>query len=95
MEDLTGWWENLSLKTRESTTFSLSDNEVENSRVLVAKFFTKRRINLEATIRTLKSMWGDGGNFDVRDLGNNTTMLIFDDEDDPKRILMQGTLVLR
>ena len=40
-------------------------------------------------------MWGDEGNFDVRDLGNNTTMLIFDDEDDPKRILMQGTLVLR
>ena len=50
----------------------------------------KGRINLEATARTLKSMWRDGGNFDVRDLGNNIAMLIFDDEDDPKWILMQG-----
>nr|POE92280.1 hypothetical protein CFP56_57118 [Quercus suber] len=49
----------------------------------------KRRINLEAAVKTLKSMWRDGGNFDVRDLGNNTAMLIFDDEDDPQWILMQ------
>ena len=90
MEDLTGQWANLSLNNRESTTVNLSDNEVGNSRVLVAKYFIKRRINFEATTRTLKSMWRDGGNFDVRDLGNNTAMLIFDDEDDPKWILMQG-----
>nr|POF20811.1 hypothetical protein CFP56_14325 [Quercus suber] len=88
MEDLTGRWANLSLN--ESTTLSLSNNELRNSRVLVAKLLTKRRINLEATTRTLKSMWRDGGNFDVCDLGNNIAMLIFDDEDDPKRILMQG-----
>ena len=78
------------LNIKESTIVSLFDNEAGNSRVLVAKFFTKRRINLEATTRTLRSMWMDGGNFDVRDLGNNTAMLIFDDEDDPKWILMQG-----
>ena len=35
-------------------------------------------------------MQRDGGNFDVRDLGNDIAMLIFDDEDDPKWILMQG-----
>ena len=90
MENLTSRWANLSLNTKESTTVSLFNNEVGNSRVLVAKFFMKRRINLEATIRTLRSMWRDGGNFDVRDLGNNTAMLIFDDEDDPKWILMRG-----
>ena len=56
MEDLTGRWDNLSLNTKESATVSLSDNEVRNSRVLVAKFFTKRRINLETTTKTLKSM---------------------------------------
>ena len=56
MEDLTDRWDNLSLNTKESATVSLSDNEVRNSRVLVAKFFTKRRINLETTTRTLKSM---------------------------------------
>nr|POE80686.1 hypothetical protein CFP56_18884 [Quercus suber] len=59
-------------------------------RVLVAKFFTKQRINLEATTRTLKSMWRSGGSFDVRDLKNNMAMISFEDEDDPKRIIMQG-----
>ena len=35
-------------------------------------------------------MWRSGGSFDIRNLGNNTVMLLFDNEDDPKRILMQG-----
>ena len=35
-------------------------------------------------------MWRSGGNFDIRDLGNNTAMLLVDDEVDLKRILMQG-----
>ena len=69
---------------------NLSTNVVENSRLLVAKFFTKRRINLEAITRTLKIMWGFGGSFDMCDLGNNIVTLLFNDEDDPKRILMQG-----
>ena len=69
---------------------NLSTNVVENSKVQVAKFFTKWRINLEAITRTLKIMWRFGGIFDIRDIGNNTVMLSFDDEDDPKHILMQG-----
>nr|XP_023873707.1 ankyrin repeat-containing protein ITN1-like [Quercus suber] len=64
---------------------NLSTNVVENSRVLVAKFFTKRRINLEAIMRTLKILWRSRGTFDIRDLGNNIVMLLFDDEDDPNR----------
>ena len=35
-------------------------------------------------------MWGFGGSFDICDLGNNIVMLLFDGEDDPKHILMQG-----
>ena len=64
----------------------LSTNVVENSRVQVAKFFTKQRINLEAITRTLKIMWGSGRSFDIRDLGNNIVMLLFDDKDDSKCI---------
>ena len=32
-------------------------------------------------------MWGSGGSFDIRDLGINIVMLLFDDEDDLKRVL--------
>ena len=56
----------------------------------MANFFTKRRINLEAIMRTLQIIWRSGGSFDIRDLGNNIVMILFDDEDDPKHILMQG-----
>ena len=63
---------------------------MENSEILVAKFFNKLRINLEANIRTLNIMWRSGGSFDIRDPGNNTVMLLFDDENDLKCIQMQG-----
>ena len=35
-------------------------------------------------------MWRPRRSFDIRDLGNNTTMILFDDGDDPKCILLQG-----
>ena len=86
MDELQWRWAKLLLNTKETQMVNLSTNVVENSRVLVAKFFTKRRINLEAITRTLKIMWGSGGSFDMCDLGNNIVMLLFNDEDDPKRI---------
>ena len=69
---------------------NVSTNVVEKSRVQVAKFFTKWRVNLEAITRTLKIMWGSRSRFDIRNLGINIVMLLFDDEDDPKRVLMRG-----
>ena len=45
---------------------------------------------MEAITRTLKIMWGSRCSFDICDLGNNIVLLLFDDEDDPKRMLMRG-----
>ena len=56
----------------------------------MAKFFTKLRINLEAIMRKLKIMWRSRGSFDIHNLGNNTIMLLFDDEDDLMCIKMQA-----
>ena len=63
------------MKVSLNTKVNLSTNVVEISRVLVAKFFTKQRINLEAIMRTLNIMWRSRGSFDICDLGNNTVML--------------------
>ena len=52
----------------------------------MGKFFTKRRINLEAITRMLKIIWRSRGSFDICDLGNNIVMLLFDDKDDSKCI---------
>ena len=90
MDNLQGRWAKLSVNTKETQMVNLSTNVVENSRVLVAKFFTKWRISLQAITRMLKMMWRFGRSFDIHDLGNNIVMLLFNDEDDPKCILMQG-----
>ena len=90
MDALQGRWVKLSLNTKETQIVNVCTNIVENSRVLVAKFFTKRRINLEAIMRMLKMTWMSGRSFDIHNLGNNIVMLLFNDEGDPNLILMQG-----
>ena len=90
MEDLQGRWVKLSFNMKETQTVNLSTNVVEISEILVAKFFTKLRINLEAFMRMLRIMWRFGESFDIRDLGNNTVMLLFADEDVLRCIHMQG-----
>ena len=96
MDDITGKWANLSLNSKESHTVDLvtpdtnNTNNNTNNRVLVAKFFTKRRPNMDAITQTLRSMWRSGGNFEIRELGANIVLILFDDETDVNRILLQG-----
>ena len=92
MDDITGRWANLSLNSKESHNVDLvtPDTNNTNNRVLVAKFFTKRRPNMDAITQTLRSMWRSGGNFEIRELGANTVLLLFDDETNVNRILLQG-----
>ncbi|XP_023907357.1 uncharacterized protein LOC112019055 [Quercus suber] len=61
----------------------------DNSRVLVAKLFTKRRVNMEALSRTLKSMWRSIQDFELRDLGSNTVLILFSSKADSLKILSQ------
>lgn len=90
MDDLASQWAQLLLKAKETSTVDLPLVMENNSRVLVAKLFTKRRVNLEALKWTLRSMWRSTKDFEVRDLGFNTVLLIFEEEADTQRILAQG-----
>ena len=65
-------------------------DDIDNSKTLVAKFFTKRHHNMKAINQTLRSMWRSGGSFKIRDLGENTVLLLFEDVVDANRIFMQG-----
>ena len=55
MENITSKWDRLSLNHTENQTISLTPTVTGNGKVLVAKFFTKRRINMEAILRTLNA----------------------------------------
>ena len=90
MDDITSKWNRLSLNQTENQTIVLIPTVTGNGKVLVAKFFTKRRINMEAVLRTLKSMWKTEKSFDVRDLGSNMALVLFDEEYDLDHILMRG-----
>ena len=45
---------------------------------------------MEAINQTLRSMRRSGGSFKIRDLGENTVLLLFEDVADANRISMQG-----
>ena len=82
MKDLSRYWENLALTEKEGLKFSLPESEVAEGFAVVAKFFTKRKINLEAVARTLKSFWKAEQGFEIRDLGENKALFVFKDEID-------------
>ncbi|KAL0008463.1 hypothetical protein SO802_009965 [Lithocarpus litseifolius] len=90
MEEVTKRWEKLSLTEPEGVEHDLSSTDVIEGFAIVAKFFTKRRINLEAVAKTLKSAWKIDSDFEVRDLGDNKAIFLFEDEVDMKRVLMNS-----
>ena len=65
-------------------------DDIDNSKTLVVKFLTKRHPIMEAINQTLRSMWRSCGSFKIRDLGENTVLLLFEDVTDANRIFMQG-----
>ena len=89
MDDLAGKWAGLSLNTQESQTVPLTPTTEDHTRVLIAKLFTKRRVNIEALSRTLRSMWRSIQQFEIRDLGSNTVLLLFSDAANALKILAQ------
>ena len=80
----------MSLNSTEQKLVNLTSEIENNSRTLVAKLFTKRRVNIEALSRTLWSMWHSVQNFEVHDFGANTVLILFENEASPPKILAQG-----
>lgn len=90
MDEVTKKWGNLSLTEREKVEHDLQDTGPVEGAAIVAKFFTKRRVNLEAVANTLKSAWRTEFSFEVRDLGENKAIFLFEDETDMVRVLTNG-----
>ena len=90
MDEVTKKWGNLSLTEREVTEHDLQDTPRVEGAAIVAKFFTKRRVNLGAVANTLKSAWRTDLSFEFRDLGENKAIVLFEDETDMIRVLTNG-----
>ena len=90
MDEVTKKWGNLSLTEREVIEHDLQDTAWVEGVAIVAKFFTKRKVNLGAVANTLKSAWRTDLSFEVRDLGENKAVVLFEDETDMIRVLTNG-----
>ena len=57
---------------------------------MAAKFLTKRVVNLEAVLRTLKPLWRLVHGLMGQDIGNNRMMFLFTNKVDMERVLANG-----
>ena len=92
MEAITNKWAKLKLSEREGCEVDLAPQGVDQGLVLAGKFCTKRRVNLEATGRALRSVWRTKRDFEVSDMGENRVLLLFQEKEDLDRVLL--TVVL-
>ena len=56
----------------------------------MGKFFTKRRLSIEAVAHTFRNIWNTEKNFEVRDLRENMLLFIFKDEADLEWVIKQS-----
>ena len=89
MEDILYDWKKLSLTDEEDIKLSLSRSKNLRNKeyVLVAKFLTKRALNVEAIGRTLKLLWRDKKDFKVREAGDHVLLFVFELEADVEWVL--------
>ncbi|KAL0000259.1 hypothetical protein SO802_019861 [Lithocarpus litseifolius] len=90
MDEVTKQWEKLTLTDLEGEECALKKDVVDGSFAVVARFLTKRKINLEAVARTFQVAWRADGDFEFRDLGNNRALIVFTDEVDMNRVILQS-----
>lgn len=82
----------LRLLAKERAEVEIQNPEVEVGPILVGKFYTKRRVNLESVARVLKIVWKTKDNFEVSDLGENRALFLFKTMDDLDRVMLLGPL---
>ena len=88
MEEITERCAGLKLSLREDAEVEINAPLTEDGLVLIGKFCTKRRINLDLVARVLKSIWKVEHSFEVSDLGENKVMFLFQTTEDLERVLL-------
>ena len=90
MDAITTKCANIKLSEKERSEVDLAPPGVDKGLVIVGKFYTKRRVNLEAIGRALRSVWRTKQDFEVSDLGENRVLFSFQTKEDLDRVLLQG-----
>ena len=89
MDEILEDWRNLSLTDIERAKVSLKRSKNLNKKeyVLVAKFMTRRVLNVDAIGRTFKPLWRSRNDFKIREAGDHILLFVFELEtDDDERV---------
>jgi hypothetical protein len=90
MEEVMNLWDRMSLTAKEDLRVDLSDAKGVPGGVMAAKFLTKRVINIDSIMRTLKPLWRAKGGVKGRDMGSNKLLFFFDNIMEMERVLANG-----
>ena len=88
MEEITDGCARLKLSVREEVEVAIQAPLTEDGPVLIGKFCTKRRINMESMVRVMRSVWRAEHSFEASDLGENKVMFLFQSKDDMEKVLL-------
>uniref|UniRef100_A0A7N2N7G9 DUF4283 domain-containing protein n=1 Tax=Quercus lobata TaxID=97700 RepID=A0A7N2N7G9_QUELO len=88
MEDLTHSWQKLSLSSIEGEDMDLSRNKKIQGFALVAKFFSRRSLNVDVVAWTFRPLWRTSGDFHDSDAKHNYVVFTFELEEDVEKVLM-------
>ena len=82
MDELTSNWNYLTLSDREGPSCYLDDELSSQEFFLATKFLTKRVVNVDAIAKTFTPLWRSRNGFQVRNLGNNMVLFMFDNKEE-------------
>ena len=87
MDELTKQWKGLSLSQWEGPKFRMRSDLATTEYIIVAKFLTKRTLNMDAIAATFQPLWRSKNGFRLKNLGNHIVLFIFDSKADVDNIL--------
>ena len=87
MEDITKHWSSLSLSEIEGPGLCLRSDQATDEFGILARFLTKRPLNIEAIAKTFNPLWRSKTGFRVKNIGDHIVLFSFDNKSDVDRIL--------
>lgn len=87
MEELTQNWNRLTLSDREGPGCNLTNEDSYSSYSIVAKFLTKRALNVDVIAKTFNPLWRSRNGFKIQNLGDHIMLFTFDNKSDVDRVL--------
>ena len=87
MEDLSKQWTRLSLSEGEGDRITIRKDRCSQKNIIVAKFLTRGLLNVDVVGRTVKPLCRSLTGFQIKNLGNNTLLFIFDNPQDVDSVI--------